>query len=121
MTTTQTIAKAAGIAPRTRKFVLTDECGFAYDGNRNTHVLAALNRSDKTPELDERTRRIAQAVYKSLTTTGRMNSSLAVRILADYTPYQVCGVVAKISEKFEGEPTIGELADFWINKHAEEL
>lgn len=120
MTATQTIAKAAGIAPRTKKFVLTDEWDMPHDGNRNTNVLAALCRSDKTPDLDWRTRTIANAVFKSLT-TGRMNSALAVRILADYTPYQVCGVVAKISERFEGEPTIGELADFWINQHAEEL
>lgn len=120
VTTTKIVAQAVGIAPRTKKFVLTDQWDMPYAGNRNTNVLAALCRSDKTPDLDRRTRTIANAVFKSLT-TGRMNSSLAMRILVDYSPYQVCGVVAKISEKFEGEPTIGELADFWINAYAAEL
>jgi hypothetical protein len=120
MTATKTIAAAAGIAPRTRKFALTDEFGSRFDGGRTSHVLAALARSDKTPELDQRTRIVAMAVQKSLS-TGRMTPALAVRMIADYTPYQVCGVVAKIAEKFEGDPTIGELADFWINAHAEEL
>lgn len=119
MTTTQTIAKAAGISPRTKRFVLTDEYGMAYDGGRTAHVLAALARSDKT-ELDQRIRIIAIAVQKSLS-TARMNPALAVRMIADYSPYQVCGVVAKIADTYEGFPSIGELADFWINAHAEEL
>lgn len=119
-TKTRDVAKAAGIASRTKRFVLRDQYGVAYDGGRSEHVLAALCRSDKTPDLDWRTRTIANAVYKSIT-TGRMNPSLAVRMTADYSPYQVCGVVAKIAQMYDGEPTIGELADFWINAHAEEL
>lgn len=119
MTTAQ-IARAAGISPRTKRFVLRDEYGLAYDGGQAAHVLAALARSDKTPDLDQRTRIVAIAVSKSYN-TGRMNSGLAVRMVADYSPYQVCGVVATIAERYQGEPTIGELADFWINRHAEEL
>lgn len=117
---TAEIAKAAGIAPRTKRFVLCDEYGWAYEGFRCEHVLAALQRSDKTPALDFRARVVAMGIYKSFT-TGRMDIHLARRIREQYTPYQICALVAKIANAYQGEPTIGDLADFWINRHANEL
>lgn len=117
---TADLAQAAGIAPRTKRFVLRDEYGVAYDGTRSEHVLDALCRSDITPTIDFRTRIVALGLRKCYT-TGRMNVQLARRVREDCTPYQLCGLVTKISAMFTGEPTIGELADFWINAHADEL
>lgn len=114
------VARTAGIAPRTKRFQLTDEYGLRYGGSRAEHVLAALCRSDKTPDLDSRTRVIANAIYKSLT-TGRMNPGLAVRLTADYSPYRVCALVAHVARMYEGDPTIGHIADTWLNQHAAEL
>lgn len=114
------VAVAAGIAPRTKTFVLTDEYGFAYDGGRSSHVLAALARSDKSEGLDSRTRLVAMGLHKCYG-TGRMNVQLARRIREQYSPYQICALVAKIADLYDGEPTIGELADFWINTNSEKL
>ena len=119
-TKTTDVARAAGIAPRTKRFVLRDEYGFAYEGFRCEHVLAALQRSDKTPGLEHRARIVAMGLYKSFT-TGRMNIHLARRVREQYSPYQLCALVAKIANAYTGEPTIGDLADFWINEHADEL
>lgn len=119
-TKTADIAKAAGIAPRTKRYVLRDEYGWAYDGFRCEHVLAALQRSDKTPELESRARVVAMGLYKSFT-TGRMDIHLARRVREQYTPYQICALVAKVANSYDGFPTIGDLADSWINSHADEL
>lgn len=119
-TTAKQVAHSAGIAPRTTQFVLRDEYGFAYDGSRTEHVLAALQRSDKTPGLDSRTRMVAMGLWKCYV-TGRMNVDLARRVREQYTPYQLCNLVARIANDYQGEPTIAMLADFWINQHADEL
>lgn len=115
--TTREIAQAASIGPRTKHFRLTDEYGLAYDGGRTYHVLAALGRSDKTPALDQRTRIVAAGMFKCFT-TGRMNVHLARYLREDLTPYQLCGIVAKIANSYQGWPSIGDLADTWINQHA---
>lgn len=120
MTRTAAIAKAAGIAPRTKNFVLRDGYGFAYDGSRCEHVLAALQRCDKTPDLDHAARIAAMGLYKSFT-TGRMNVQLARRVREQYSPYQLCALVARIAKEAGENATIGYLADSWINQHADEL
>lgn len=118
--TAKQVAKAAGIGTRTRKFVLRDEYGLAYDGFRCEHILAALQRSDKTPDLDRAARIAAMGLYKSFT-TGRMNVHLARRVREQYTPYQLCALVAKVANGAGENATIGYLADDWINEHHAEL
>lgn len=120
MTTAKQIAKAAGISPNTKRFVLTDEYGFAYDGSRNEHVLAALQRSDKTPDLPQDARIVAMGIYKSLT-TARMNVMLANRVREDYSPYRLCQMVAQVANKVGPNPSIGLIADTWLNEHKDEL
>lgn len=116
MTTTAQIAKTVGIAPRTARYILRDEYGFAYDGGRTDHVLAALGRAN----LPQREKLVALGLQKCYA-TGRMNVHLARRVRETYTPYQICGLVTKIAAQFPGEPTIGALADTWINQHADQL
>ncbi|QYN17518.1 hypothetical protein [Amycolatopsis sp. DSM 110486] len=120
MVTAATVANAAGIAPRTKHYVLRDEYGIAYDGNRSTHVLAALQRSDRTPDLDHAVRIAAMGLYKAFT-TGRMNIHLARRVREQYSPYQLCALVARIANEAGPDATIGYLADHWINQHADNL
>lgn len=124
MTTTQTIAQAAGIAPRTKRFTAVDQHGdpvfMMGEAERWEHVVSAIRLARTERKLlDTRTYTVACAVWKWMS-TGRANPTVAMRVRA-LTPYQVCGLVAKISDTFPGEPTVGELADFWINEHAEEL
>lgn len=123
MNTTSQIAKAAGIAPRTKRFVLRDEYGLAYEGGRADHVLAALQRDDLTPGLDHATYIAARALYKCYT-TGRMNTLLAADV-RQRSPYQLCKMVTHIV-KGVGEQellthNIGQVADFWINEHRDEF
>lgn len=116
------IAVAAGIAPRTKRFTLRDENGYAVDPSmaRHLQVLCALNRSDVTPGIATRERIIAMALLKAIN-TGRIDVHLLRRIREQYTPYQLCALVATISDRFQGEPTIGALADTWINRNANSL
>lgn len=122
------IAKAAGISPATRHFVLRDEYGLPYDGSRSAHVLAALQRDDLAPGLDDAARIAARGLYKSYS-TGRMNVHLALRIREQLTPYQLCALVAHVAatagvdadDVWPCGVTVGYLADYWINKHADEL
>lgn len=114
------IARAAHISPRTKRFVLRDEYGYAYDGTRTEHVLAAFQRSDHTPDIDSRTRTVALGLWKCYI-TGRMNVELARRVREQYTPHQLCALLARIANEYQGEPTIGMLADTWVNQHATEL
>lgn len=109
-TTAREIAKALGVGPRTTRYVLCDEFGYAYDGSRYEHVLSALARSDRT-DLPARVHTVAYALYKSLS-TGRMQPTSANRI-AVYSPYQLCAVVARIAKECP-ETTIGGICDGWI-------
>lgn len=118
-TTARRIAQAAGISPRTKRFILRDEFGCPYEGLRSSHVLAALSRSDKTPDLSADVHRVAYAINKCFA-TARMNVQLARRIREDYSPYQLCALVAKVHNA-NPNAYVGELADDWINQHAEEL
>lgn len=113
------LARLIRVTPRTTKFVLKDEWGLTYGGGRTEHVLAALQNPDRTPKLDQRTRICAIALGKCFL-TGRMNVELSRHVL-EATPYQVCTLLARIAALYEGFPTIGELADIWINEHREEL
>jgi hypothetical protein len=120
MITAAQVARAADITPRTETFVLRDSHGAAYPGNRAEHVLAALQRSDQTPDLPAGTRTAAMGLYKSFT-TGRMRVELARRVREQYTPYQLCALVAHIANETGPAATTGYLADDWINQHADEL
>jgi hypothetical protein len=117
------IAKAAGIAPRTKHFVLRDEYGFAYDGSRIDHVLDALSRDDLAPGLDQATYIAARALRKCYS-TGRMNVLLAASV-RQRTPYQLCKMVAHIANGVGADElirhSIGQVADFWINEHRDEF
>lgn len=113
------IARMIHVTPRTTKFVLRDEYGFTYSGGRTEHVLAALQNPDRTPELDQRTRICAIGLGKCFI-TGRMNFEMTTRVL-EATPYQICALLARIAALYQGFPTIGDLADTWINAHREEL
>lgn len=113
------IARAAHITPRTKNFVLCDEYGLTYGGGRTEHVLAALQNCDRTPELSQRIRICAIGLGKCFI-TGRMNVELS-RYVLEATPYQICALLARIAALYQGFPTIGELADTWINAHREEL
>lgn len=115
------IAAAAGISPRTKNFVLRDEYGFPYDGGRADHVLTALQRTDLV-QLDRRTFTVACALRKCYA-TGRMNVELARRVREQKTPYQLCAMVAKIAELWEGDESqgVGDLADILINRWADQL
>ena len=118
--TTAQIAKAAGISPRTKKFVLRDEWGLPYDGERVDHVIAALSRNDKAPGLPSHVYTAAYALWKCYR-TGRMSDyALLRRVREQYTPYQLCALVAKIHNAAP-EAQIGELADDWINANAATL
>lgn len=117
-TTARQIAKAAHIGTRTRTFKLTDEYGFAYDGRRYQLVLSALSRSDKTPDLDARIHTVAYALLKSMG-SGRM-APVSMSRLADYTPYQLCRLVARIASECP-ETTIGGICDGWLADHHAEL
>lgn len=117
--TAHQIARAAGIGPRTKKFALCDEYGHVIHGKRSAHVLAAVSRSDKTPELSADVHRIAYAIHKCFS-TGRMDLMLAKRVREDYSPYRVCALVAQVVNA-DPDANIGQIADYWINAHAEEL
>lgn len=124
MTTTQDIAKAVGIAPRTKRFEAIGMDGLPVfmvgEAERWEHVISAIRLArTERKMLDMRTYIVALAVAKWIN-TGRANPTAAMKVRAR-SPYQVCALVARISELFKGDPTIGELADFWINEHAEEL
>lgn len=118
MTTAREIAQAAGIGTRTRQFVLRDEFGMAYDGRRYELVLAALSRSDRAPLLPSRVRTVAYALRKSMV-SARMPSLSSARI-AEYSPYQLCALVARIVRECP-ETTIGGICDGWIARHHHEL
>lgn len=117
-TTARQIAKAARIGTRTKSYKVADEYGFAFEGRRYEHVLAALSRSDKTPELNQRIHTVAYALLKSMK-SGRMNPTSMMR-LADYTPYRLCALVARIASECP-ETTIGGICDEWLFLHHAEL
>lgn len=116
--TTGQIARAAGIGPRSTRFVLRDSDGIPYDGRRAHLVLAAVSRADKSPGLSPEVHTVAYALYKSLT-TGRMSPEVANRI-CELTPYRVCAVVARVARDCP-ETTTGGICDVWLPRHQHEL
>lgn len=127
-TTAKELASIVGIAPRTKRYEALDRDGFTvfrdgaeFDAERWEHVLAAV-RFARTEYMAISMRLYIVAVaLNKCAVTGRMNLTLKRRVTEQYTPYQLCALIVKISDMFEGEPTIGELADFWINRHADQL
>lgn len=123
--TASQIAKAVGIAPRTKRYRALNTNGYPLlmvgEAERWEEVFYAIRaaRTDRQT-VSMRTFIVVCALTKAMHTC-RMNVHLARRIREQYTPYQLCMLVAKISAKFEGQPSIGELADEWINKHADQL
>jgi hypothetical protein len=117
--TAKDVAQAAGISSRTKRYMVCDEYDLPIDRTMSRHlqVLVGLLRSGR---LATREYTVVSALLKAIN-TGRINVFLLRRIREDYTPYQICGLVAKVSAMYDGEPTIGELADFWFNAHADQL
>lgn len=105
------LARSLRIGPNSKRYVLRDNNGLSYDGRQYEHVLAALGRSDITPDLSTRVHTVAYAIYKSAT-TGRMPVALATR-LAERSPYEICRLVARIANECP-EHTIGGICDTWI-------
>ncbi len=107
------IAKAAKIYPNTRKVVIRDRLGDVVSGQgpRYADVLALISRNDLTPGLDSRTYTVAYALRKCMI-SGRMNPLSELRI-AEYTPYEICKLVARISRECP-ETTIGAICDDWL-------
>ncbi len=116
--TAKAVARAVGITPATRRFVLRDEYGLPYDGRQYDLVLAALSRPDRTPTLDARLHTVAYALRKSMT-SGRMPAASENRI-AEYSPYQLCALVARVANDCL-ETTVGGICDGWIAAHHVEL
>jgi hypothetical protein len=108
--TARQIARSIGVAPRTRRFVLRDADGIAYDGRRYTHVLSAISRQNHS-DLPDRARHVAFALNKSMS-SGRMPVDSEARI-AQYTPYRLCMLVARIARECP-ETTTGGMCDDWI-------
>lgn len=113
--TAREIAKAIGVGTRTRRFVLRDEYGFAIrdTGRHYAGVLAALARSDMS-DLPTRIHTVACALRKCMV-SGRMAAESENRI-ADYSPYQMCALVARIARECP-ETTIGGICDEWLIKN----
>ena len=112
------VARSVGVGPRSRRFVLRDAEGVAYDGGRSELVLAALSRSDKSPDLPCEVRVVAYAVRKSLV-TARMRAEYAMRVRL-MSPYQVCALVAAVARECP-ETTTGGICDEWLPRHVERL
>ncbi|MEU4575966.1 hypothetical protein [Nonomuraea sp. NPDC023979] len=114
--TAREIAKAIRVGTRTRKFVLRDEYGLPIrtGARRYTDVLAALSNSDISPDLTFRMRTVAYALRKCMV-SGRMDARSENRI-ADYSPYQLCALVARIARECP-ETTIGGICDVWLLDH----
>jgi hypothetical protein len=119
---TSEVAKAAGIAPRTKRYVARDAQGYVLNSYAPPHeqVFAVLGRYDITPSIDDRVRVAVLALEKSIN-TGRMNVHLAGRVRGQYTPYQLCALVSRVASESGEAATIGYLADQWINEHAADL
>lgn len=125
--TAKQVAQAAGIAPRTKQFTLRDEYGdprcdadgFRFEGCRTEHVLLAIafaNNVDGSVDI------AARAIYKSFT-TGRMRIDLVRHFREDLTPYQICAAVAKVVNEYGTynlhTRSVGAVADYWLNEHAD--
>ena len=115
--TTAQVARSVGIGPRSKRFVLRDGDGIAYDGARTELVLAALSRCDKS-ELPAEVHTVAYAVRKSLV-TARMRAEYAMR-LRFMSPYRVCALVATVARECP-ETTTGGICDEWLPQHIERL
>ncbi len=116
--TTGQVARSIGVGPRSKRFVLRDADGVAYDGSRSELVLAALSRSDKSPDLPADVHTVAYAVRKSLV-TARMRPGPALRLRA-MSPYRVCGLVARVAQECP-ETTTGGICDDWLPGNIERL
>jgi hypothetical protein len=123
--TTREVAQAVGVAPRTKHFTVTDEDGFPvlYDGTRNELILAVLASHSHNKIADKGRRNrcalVAAALLKAIT-TGRLNPAASMRIMDEYTSYQVCALVARISRDCP-EYELGGICDEWICRNHAQL
>ena len=111
------VARSIQVGPRTRRFVLRDEDGLAYDGGRTELVLAALSRFDRS-DLPAGVHTVAYAIRKSLT-TARMRPGPALRLQL-MSPWRVCALVATVARECP-ETTTGGICDDWLPGHIERL
>lgn len=114
------IAAAAKIHPGTKKVVIRDRFGDVVSGQgpRYADVLALISRNDLTAGLDSRTYTVAYALRKCMI-SGRMEAVSELRI-AQYTPHQICKLVARISRECP-ETTLGGICDDWIPQNHRSL
>lgn len=115
-TSAKEIATSAKIGPRTKKVEIRDEYGFVISSGARGYdtTLAIIARSDLTPELSSRIHTVAYALRKCMT-SARMPAESENRI-ATYSPYQICALVARISDECT-EETIGGICDEWLLKN----
>lgn len=122
--TVREVAGAAGVGPRSKRVTAGDlEVTAGLNRMpRTAAVLAVLGRTDLNRLLPgPRQRRcalVAPALGKALD-TGRLDPVAAARI-REYTPYQVCRLVARIARE-SPETTVGGLCDDWICRHRDRL
>lgn len=118
LVTARQLASALGIGPRTKRFVLRNADGIAYDGRRYELVLAALSRTDITPTLSARVHTVAYATRKCMT-SARMPATSVNRI-AERSAYDICRLVARVANECP-ETTIGGICDVWLLANHESL
>jgi hypothetical protein len=117
--TAREIAKAIRVGTRTRRFVFRDQYGIDMRTGMRQYadVLAAIVRTDlHGHDVPERITTVAYALRKCMV-SGRMDARSENRI-ADYSPYQLCALVARIARECP-ETTIGGICDVWLlDNHA---
>lgn len=114
--TAKRIGEATGIRPTTKKVegVFTGGAVTPADDVLNFFVRGDLHRVD----LGQRVRIVAQGLAKSYN-TGRMNPNLAA-LVRQATPYRLGMLLADIANAYTSDvPTVGHLADVWINENAD--
>lgn len=109
--TAREIAAAIKVGTRTRRYVLRDEYGIEIrEGRHYSRLLLAIGLGGRA-DVTTRIHTVAYALRKCMV-SGRMNPISENRI-ADYTPYQMCRLVARIAAECP-ETTIGGICDGWL-------
>jgi hypothetical protein len=116
--TVREVAAAAGVGPRSKRVEARagDGMRVRFDCSRSESVLVLLSRFDlnRMPP-GARKRRcatVARALLKAMT-TARLDPGTTLRINLEYTPWQVCALVARIARDCH-EAQLGGICDEWI-------